>query len=157
MLHARNDRLLQQQVIEEIEAERSNELLELRSQSIRGLIAARSRGWQPDRAGRPISAHGTDRRPPTAEQSMRNARSKQLESELRRIRSTYEYKGYSAEQPVDVAYQAPRRGPSEFHRERAHGRTLRGGWPVEQVVNPRLARPQSARANLIVGSGSLEA
>jgi len=115
----RKDRLLQQQVVEEMESERANELLELRSQGIRTLLAARSRGWNAPGASMPAAAPSA-----ASDAALRARRVAELEQQLKRMRATYEYKGYSAlslEQPPATAPAgAVRRKP------------LRGGWPVEQ-------------------------
>ena len=115
LLAQRRDRLLQQSVVEDIEASRANELLELRSQSLRNLLAARSRGWaRPDTPAPHMQA---------SEQA-RNARMQDLERELQRIKATYEYKGYSQQSMVPA--------PAPPIATRSGRSTLRGGcWPVE--------------------------
>ena len=111
----RKDRLLEQAVLMEMEAEKANELLELRSQGIRNMLAARSRGWnQP---------------PPTEATRTREARVNDLEHSLRAMRATYEYKGFSkpTDQKGSNLLPTPTRMPAPAART-----TLRGGWPVEE-------------------------
>lgn len=119
LIAQRKDRLLQQAVVEDIEKDRANELLELRSQNLRKLIQARSRGW--DR-GADVAA----RAPPDAEQVKRDNRIGEIETQMRRIRAMYEYKGYSrANAPPPATAPAPASA-------RPKRPALRGGWPVDQ-------------------------
>jgi len=112
--HMRKDLVLQQQVIEEMQSESANELLQLRSQGIRTLLAARSRGWD-----RPASASAAAAA--AATEKARAARVSDLEQQLKRMRATYEYKGYSQQA------QPPATAPAPVGRPR-----LRGGWPVDR-------------------------
>ena len=135
---------MQQQVIEEIEADRANELLELRSRNIKSLIAARSRGWTP--VARDYAAENAT-----------NARVKQLETEMRRIRSTYEYKGYSGQEAPPALPGKKNLSSVTYEVDRAHGRTLRGGWPTQEVMfggRQPGTRPSSASVSRL---GALDA
>lgn len=117
----RQDRILQQSVIEEIEGERANELLELRSANIRNLLKARS---QMQWTGAPMRPIGAPAAAPSAAERQRRTRINELESEMRRIKATYEYKGYSQQSAPAPAPVAPRMSRT----------ALRGGcWPVEQM------------------------
>jgi len=118
----RKHRLLQQSAMEQREAASANELLELRSQGIRSLLAARSRGWDRSApAGAPAPA------PASSAERSRAARVDELEQQLRRMRATYQYTAYS---------NPPAPAPAPVRPQTADGRPqrppLRGGWPVEQ-------------------------
>ena len=111
----RKDRLIDQCVIERQEAIDANEMLELRSSSIRNLLAARSRGWRPTPSESATAAVDAKRR---------EARMNELKQRLAYMRSTYEYKGYSAQD----AAPAPQ-------RPRSAKPPLRGGWPVDTTFH----------------------
>ena len=106
---------------EQIEARDANELLELRSQNLRQLIAARSRGWQRPAGGEDHSM------------AARQPRIDELEKRLQAYRNTYTYTGYtkaSAQSPPMAGPRAVRTSPTKT----ASGNVvLRGGWPVDTL------------------------
>ena len=118
----RMERLGLQFELEKVEAVAANELLELRSQNIRSLLAQRSRGWSapPPKDTRPATVVGS--------QAYKQERATRLEKQLKEFRDAYAYKGYSqAPPPLGVAPAAarPRKMP------------LRGGWPVDESFRRR--------------------
>ena len=114
----RAERIAVQFEIEKAEAVAANELLELRSQSIRKLLANRSKDWrspQPvPRDTRPATVPGSD--------AYNANRAQTLEQKLKEFRDSYSYVGYSAQPP----------GASTAASPYASKVRLRGGWPVQE-------------------------
>ena len=120
----RMERLSLQFELEKVEAVAANELLELRSQNIRALLAQRSRGWSapPPKDSRPASVVGS--------RAYKQERATRLEQQLKDFRDSYSYKGYSRPHlgaaPAAAAAAAPARKVP-----------LRGGWPVDESFRRR--------------------
>ena len=113
MLRERQARLHAQWKMEHQEGIVANELMELRSQNIRSLLAARSKGWSPTSNIKGYQSQTSKTAP----------RIGQLEAKLAEFRSTYAYSGYSRPTSAPAPAQAPA-GPRKV--------PLRGGWPVDE-------------------------
>lgn len=125
LTRTRKSRVREHFAAEQEEARNANELLELRSQNLRHLIAARSRGWN-----RPAGESGS---PMAANQPRINA----LEKRLNEYRSKYTYTGYS--QANEAAPQAAARVIRSSPTKTASGNVvLRGGWPVDDSFRANL-------------------
>ena len=113
----RMERFKIQHELEKAESVAANELMELRSQNIRALLAHRSRGWSGPgipKDDRPATVPGS--------QAYKQQRAERLEQQLKDFRSTYRYTGYSNPVLAPAAASAP-----------ARKTPLRGGWPVQET------------------------
>jgi hypothetical protein len=126
ILRERQERLRSQWQLEKQESAAANELLELRSQNIRKLLASRSRGWTQESAA-----------DFAMQKNVRAPRIAELEQQLKTIRAQYAYAGVRpATVPPSSASTAPSRAQKQAAQQvlRAHGSNvlLRGGWPVDE-------------------------